>query len=119
LPDLRALRRTAEQRKDQVAAIGVPRLRHLDEEAELSDLDRYLAGLLGKAVTEETPGLREQLSVLAKIRQGLLEQAIAADEDALNELEELESAQQRLRKAIVAASSSIRGCCSTDCSACG
>jgi potassium efflux system protein len=78
LPDLRALRRTAEARKDEVAAIGVQRLRHLDEEAELSDLDRYLAGLLEEAVAKGTPGLREQLSVLARLRQGLLEKAMAA-----------------------------------------
>jgi len=100
LPDLRALRSAAGARKNQLAAIGAQRLRHQDEEAVLSDLDRYLVGFLGETVEEETPELREQLVVLARIRQDLLQKAIVADEEVLSKLEELESAQQRLRKAI-------------------
>jgi potassium efflux system protein len=100
LPELRSLRRAIKARKEQVAAISVQRLRHQDEESALRDLDRYLADLLGESVAQETPGLREQLALLARIRQGLLEKAIATDEDALHKLGEIEAAQQRPLKAI-------------------
>ena len=104
LPDLRDYRRAARERKDKAVEIGVRRLRHLEEENRLRDLDAYLAELMAGtdtgAAVEQTPLVQGQLRELAVDRKGLLEKAIAADDLYLRKLGELESAQQRLLDAI-------------------
>ena len=104
LPDLRDYRRAARERKDKAVEIGVRRLRHLEEENRLRDLDAYLAELMAGtdtgAAVEQTPLVQGQLRELAVDRQGLLEKAVAADDLYLRRLGELESAQQRLLDAV-------------------
>ncbi|MCG6860233.1 MAG: mechanosensitive ion channel [Chromatiaceae bacterium] len=100
LPDLRAYRRAVMQRRAKTAEVGVRRLRHQEEESRLGDLDEYVAGILKEAATKDAPLLREQLDNLAQNRKILLDKAINADEAYLRRLNELESAQRRLLKAI-------------------
>ncbi|MEA3274363.1 MAG: hypothetical protein U9Q81_03530, partial [Pseudomonadota bacterium] len=100
LPDARDYRRAATECKDRAAEIGVRRLRHQEEQAQLRDLDVYVTGILEETVSEETPTLREQLRELASDRKDLLETVIKDDDVYLRKLGELESAQQRILDAI-------------------
>lgn len=104
LPDLRDYHRAARERKDKAVEIGVRRLRYLEEENRLRDLDAYLAELMAgtdtEAAVEQTPLVQGQLRELAVDRKGLLEKAVAADDLYLRKLGELESAQQRLLDAV-------------------
>ena len=108
LPELADYRRAAGEREDKAKEIGVRRLRHLEEENRLRDLDAYLAELMAGtdrgadrgAAVEETPLLQGQLRELAVDRKELLEKAIAADDLYLRKLGELGTAQLRLLDAV-------------------
>ena len=100
LPDLRANRRAAEESEDKAAKVGVRRLRHQEEEQQLSEIDAFVSGILVEAAVEETPLLRRQLLDLAEDRKGLLKKAIKADDIYLRNLGELKSVQRRLLEAV-------------------
>jgi potassium efflux system protein len=100
LPDLVDYRRAARARENTAAEIGLRRLRHWEEENRLLELDDYLAQLMAGATEGPTPLLRQQLRELAVDRRELLEKAVAADDDHLRRLGELETAQQRLLDAV-------------------
>jgi potassium efflux system protein len=100
LPKLRAQRLEAKQRKARAADVGARRLIHLEEFAQLQDMDTYLADLLEETKVADTPDVRQQLRELASHRTQLLEQAVETAELAVRRLDELKSAQRRLQSAI-------------------
>ncbi len=100
LPGIRAYRRAAKELRDDAAELGARRLRHLEEETQLRDLDAYVAGVLADTGAEETPVLRERLRDLGHDRKDLLKTDKDADDVYLGKLGELESAQRRLLDAI-------------------
>ena len=68
----------------------------LEEQRRLRDLDAYIASLVTSETRDMPAQLDDELRILARERQALLEKAIDADDLYLRKLGELESAQLRL-----------------------
>ena len=101
LPGMRAYRRAAKELRDDAAELGARRLRHLEEETQLRDLDAYVAGILA-----DTASGGNARAARAAPRPGGMTVRICWKRSSrpttsiLAKLGELESAQRRLLDAI-------------------
>jgi potassium efflux system protein len=102
LPKLRDQRLDANQRKAWAAEAGAQRLIHLEEAAQLQDMDTYLTGRLQEDKATDRPAVRQRLQELADDRIQLLDMAVETDDLAVRRLDELASAQRRLQSAVTA-----------------
>ena len=104
LPDFKRFRRQAEERKAQIAEIGLQRLHHRTALKELRDLDGYLEEqVAGERAPGATAGpVRAALRQLLIDRRALLEKAIENEDLHLRQLGELEMAQSRVLDTIAA-----------------
>ncbi|MCB1967300.1 MAG: mechanosensitive ion channel, partial [Candidatus Accumulibacter sp.] len=96
LPDFKIYSRKASARKQEIAEVGVRRLRHGAEARQLADIKQAVNELVAKLDVENTPLLRGQLAELLAKRSALLEKALQDDEFYLSRLRDLDAAEARL-----------------------
>ncbi len=100
LPDFEVYVRRARAREQQIAEVGVRRLRYREEARRIADLDQVAAEFEARITAEKTPELREKLRELVAQRRTLLQKALESDEFYLKQLRELDAAERKLLKAV-------------------
>lgn len=97
LPNRQEIWRGAEERRQQFKRIGLSRLRHEDERAELIDLAAATDGLIAEIEDPaERVEVKDQIRPLLEARRDLLEQTIAIDDSLVRTLGELDTARDQL-----------------------
>ena len=100
LPDVRKLRRQAEQYADEVADSTLNQIRDREDLRALDDLDGYLAGLLAKVNEAERAKVRPDLKQQAERRRQLLGRAIDVEDSYRRALTDLDFASRQLIDAV-------------------
>lgn len=96
LPDFKAYQRTLNALDQQIAAVNVSRLRHLDEASRLADLERAVTDLSAGLSADHGPDMHNSLRTLVIARQGLLAKQIEAEEAHLSTLRTLKASDTRM-----------------------
>ncbi|MBV5309368.1 MAG: mechanosensitive ion channel [Chromatium okenii] len=104
LPDLRQLRKTINQRENDIAEATLRQIHYREQERQLRDEDGYLTTLLAAALGEsidpnvDSPNavLRKQLSLTLAQRKPLLAQALKVEDDYIRQLSELNYAAEQV-----------------------
>jgi potassium efflux system protein len=100
LPDFKVCARKADALEQQIAAVNLSRLRHLDEATSIADSDRAVAKLAAqlspKLPTGQAPEVRDKLRALVEQRQGLLGEQLETEGHYLDRLRRLQTAEGRM-----------------------
>nr|WP_242445780.1 hypothetical protein [Chromatium okenii] len=104
LPDLRQLRKTINERENDIAEATLRQIHYREQERQLRDEDGYLTTLLAAALGEsidpnvDSPNavLRKQLSLTLAQRKPLLAQALKVEDDYIRQLSELNYAAEQV-----------------------
>ncbi|MBT8443541.1 MAG: mechanosensitive ion channel, partial [Gammaproteobacteria bacterium] len=96
LPRARDFSSAEDQVRQQVIDSSLRQIRHQQERASLSDLDRFVESELKSLPASWQSWIGEEIRDLAIQRRSLLDTAIAADDSLLQALNELDFAQREL-----------------------
>ena len=100
LPDVRKLRRQAEQYTDALADSTLNQIRHREDLRALDDLSSYLAGLLANVNEAQRAKVQPDLKQQAERRRQLLGRAIDVEDSYRRALTELDFASRQLIDAV-------------------
>ncbi|MBK1694383.1 mechanosensitive ion channel protein MscS [Chromatium weissei] len=104
LPDVRQMRKTIDQRENDIAEATLRQIHYREQERQLRDEEAYLTMLLASAANEMTEAnadnqnasLRRQLSAPLAQRKPLLAQALKVEDDYIRQLSELNYAAEQV-----------------------
>ena len=90
LPGVKTYRKRAQAHENLIADTGLRQIEYRDELRELASIDAYVDQLIATEPTALSAPLREELVSLASNRQDLLQKAIAAQENYVRSLTQLD-----------------------------
>jgi len=102
LPDLRVLRKQADEGSQAIAEAGLRQLRYKEERRRLRDIPGYTQSITQQLSPEERAAVGEEVGALLEGRQEILDQASETGEAYLRGLAELDFEQRRLIETIEA-----------------
>ena len=102
LPDASDFRAAEERRQEMLIESSLRQIRHQQERARMRDINDYVAQLLLPLSETWRSLLHAEIQQLVERRRDLLDKAIAADDNYLQALGELDFAQRQLSEVVTA-----------------
>ncbi len=102
LPDIRTIRKQAEQRESLIAEAALQQIQYKEEYGKLRNAATYVDQITAELPSAEAVEIRSDLEELAKKRWKLLEKALSSNEAYVRALGELDYAQNQLISSIEA-----------------